>query len=58
VRLKAFDNGARMYDENKTFPGRRQWNSFTRTSSARSLGALCEIFATLGNFLNRTAIQH
>jgi hypothetical protein len=35
-----------------------EWNSFARTSSRALASGLCEIFATLGIFLNRTAIQH
>jgi hypothetical protein len=31
---------------------------FAKASSARFSAALCEIFATLWIFLNRTAIQH
>jgi hypothetical protein len=51
------ENGARTHDEN-IFLRCRQWNSSAKASSARSSAALCEIFATLWIFLNRTAIQH
>jgi hypothetical protein len=55
--MQTSGNGARTHDEN-IFLRRRQRNSFAKASSARSSAALCEIFATLLIFLNRTAIQH
>src|SRR5215475_14208808 len=55
---QTFDDGARTHEENKTFLAMPEWNSFARTSSRALASKLCEIFATLGIFLNRTAIQH
>src|SRR5262249_16936046 len=55
---RSFDNGARRYDEHRHSPRAASGTRSPRTASARSLAARCEIFATLGIFLNRTAIQH
>jgi hypothetical protein len=46
-----------MYDEHKHSPGAASGTRDPHRIRAL-LAALCEIFATLGIFLNRTAIQH
>src|SRR5262249_13755967 len=58
ARLKTFDDGARTHEENKHSPRCPSGTCSPAPLHARSLRRLCEIFATLGIFLNRTAIQH
>src|SRR5262249_35094749 len=55
--LKTFDDGARTHEENK-IPRDARVELVRPHLFTRSLRRFCEIFATLGIFLNRTAIQH
>ena len=55
---KTSENGARTHDENIFSAAAASGTRFAKASSARFSAALCEIFATLWIFLNRTAIQH
>ena len=58
--MRTSENRARTHDENKIYLGAAVGGTRlpNGASSARSSAGLCEIFATLCIFLNRTAIQH